>query len=200
MNQSEFAALHGVSRKTVTKWKERGWLVFAGSELNVEASNELIAKYRRDGLDAVTQESILVTQAGGGNKKNEKKFAVTHASKRVTVKPGETVEEATARILIATGANMNVDEAKRVKENYLALREQLEYDREARLVVAVEDVTRAVGEEYARVRTRLLSIPSEHAPRIHRLKSVLEIQDALHGIIVEALEELTRDGDGISPL
>ena len=199
MNQSEFATLHGVSRKTVTKWKERGWLVFAGNDLDVEASNELIAKYRRDGLDAVTQEPNPVTQTAVGNKTSERQSAVTHASKRVTIKPGETIEQATARILIATGANMNLDEAKRVKENYLALREQLEYDREARLVVAVEDVTRAVGEEYARVRTRLLSIPSEHAPRIHRLKSVLEIQDALHGIIVEALEELTRDGDGISP-
>ncbi|NHV29305.1 hypothetical protein [Burkholderia sp. D-99] len=39
MNQSEFAALHNVSRKTVTKWKERGWLVFAGNEVDVDASN-----------------------------------------------------------------------------------------------------------------------------------------------------------------
>jgi len=192
MNQSEFAALHSVSRKTVTKWKERGWLVFEGNSLDVDASNALIAKYRRDGSDVVTQEDSGNSSAGAAK-------AVTHASARVTIKAGETLEQATARILIAIGANMNIDEAKRVKENYLALREQLEYDREARLVVAVEDVTRAVGVEYARVRTRLLAIPSEHAPRIHRLKSVLEIQDALHGIIVEALEELTRDGDGISP-
>jgi hypothetical protein len=166
--------------------------VFAGNALDVEASNALIAKYRRDGSD-------VVTQGGLGNSSVGSAKVVTRASARVTVRDGETVEQATTRILIATGANMNIDEAKRVKENYLALREQLEYDREARLVVAVEDVTRAVGEEYARVRSRLLSIPSEHAPRIHRLKSVLEIQDALHGIIVEALEELTRDGDGISP-
>lgn len=191
MNQSEFATLHGVSRKTVTKWKERGWLVFAGSVLDVEASNALIAKYRRDGID-------VVTQAEEGNKPAPKKSGVTSAAARVTVKPGETVEQATARILIATGANMNIDEAKRVKENYLALREQLEYDRESRLVVAVEDVTRAVGEEYAKVRTRLLAIPSENAPRIHRLKTVLEVQDAMYGLIVEALEELTRDGEGIN--
>lgn len=191
MNQSEFATLHGVSRKTVTKWKERGWLVFAGSVLDVEASNALIAKYRRDGID-------VVTQAEEGNKPAAKKSGVTSAAARVTVKPGETVEQATARILIATGANMNIDEAKRVKENYLALREQLEYDRESRLVVAVEDVTRAVGEEYAKVRTRLLAIPSENAPRIHRLKTVLEVQDAMYGLIVEALEELTRDGEGIN--
>jgi hypothetical protein len=63
-------------------------------------------------------------------------------------------------------------------------------------VVEVADVAKAVGEEYAKVRTKLLSIPSEHAPRIQRLKTVQEVQDVLHSIIVEALEELTRDGDG----
>ena len=139
-----------------------------------------------------------VLQAGEGNKPLLKTAAVTSALKRVTIQPGETVEQATTRILIATGADMNLDEAKRVKENYLALREQLEYDRTARLVVAVEDVCRAVGDEYAKVRSRLLAIPSEHAPRISRLKTAQEVQDALHGIIVDALEELTRDGDGLN--
>jgi hypothetical protein len=189
MNQSEFAASHGVSRKTVTKWKERGWLVFAGDALDVEASNALIAKYRRDGVEVVTQP----TQ---GNKQGNKSPAVTRAAKQVTIRDSETAEQAVERILIATGAGMHIDEAKRVKENYLALREQLEYDRDAGLVVAVADVARAVGDEYAKVRTRLLAIPSEHAPRIHRLKTVQEVQDILHGIIVEALEELTRDGEG----
>ncbi|MBB4863339.1 phage terminase Nu1 subunit (DNA packaging protein) [Pseudomonas nitritireducens] len=191
MNQSEFASIHGVSRKTVTKWKERGWLVFQDGELDVDASNALIAKYRRDGIE-------VVTQAEAGNKPASKKSGVTRSAAQVTIKPGETAEQATARILIATGADMSIDEAKRVKENYLALREQLEYDRDSKQVVAVEDVARAVGDEYAKVRSRLLAIPSEHAPRISRLKTVLEIQDALHGIIVEALEELTQDGSGIN--
>ncbi|WP_110947427.1 hypothetical protein [Pseudomonas bohemica] len=198
MNQSEFAVLHGVSRKTVTKWKERGWLVFAGSAVDVEASNSIIAKYRRDGLEAVTQVSESVTQTKLGNKNPASGKAVTPTAKRVTVKLGETVDQATTRILIASGANMTIDEAKRVKENYLALREQLEYDRESKQVVAVDDVARAVGDEYAKVRSRLLAIPSEHAPRISRLKTVLEVEDALHGIIVEALEELTQDGSGIN--
>ncbi|WEK32930.1 MAG: hypothetical protein P0Y58_12295 [Candidatus Pseudomonas phytovorans] len=192
MNQSEFAALHGVSRKTVTKWKERGWLEFAADgALDVDASNALIAKYRRDGVDVVTHQ-------GSGNKSSLQKTGVTRAAARVTIESGETPDQAVARIMIATGADMNIDEARRVKENYLALRAQLEYDQDARLVVAVEDVARAVGDEYAKVRCRLLSIPAEHAPRIFRFRSVLEVQDALHGVIVEALEELTRDGGGIS--
>lgn len=47
MNQSDFAKLHGVSRKTVTGWKARGWLVFVGEEIDVEASNQLIERHRK---------------------------------------------------------------------------------------------------------------------------------------------------------
>jgi len=191
MNQSEFAALHGVSRKTVTKWKERGWLVFAGDEVDVDASNKLLKRYRRDGAQSVTQGDEGNSQ---GNKSKPPRKRVTQRDAEVTIREGETAADAAGRVLAATGADMNLDEARRVKENYLALQAQLEYDRDAGLVVAVEDVARAVGEEYAKVRSRLLAIPAEHAPRIQRLKTVIEVQDALQEIITEALEELTRDG------
>ncbi|WP_343618797.1 hypothetical protein [Ralstonia sp.] len=191
MKQSEFAALHGVSRKTVTKWKERGWLVFAGDEVDVDASNANLKKYRRDGVAPVTQ---TVTQGGEGNSAERKRKAVTPSDSEVTVRSGESVARAAERILIATGAEMDFDEARRVKENYLALQAQLQYDQDAGLVVAVADVAKAVGAEYAKVRTRLLAIPAEQAPRIQRLKTVIEVQDALQEIIVDALEELTRDG------
>ena len=191
MKQSEFAALHNVSRKTVTKWKERGWLVFAGDEVDVEASNANLKKYRRDGVAPVTQS---VTQGGQGNNSQHKRNAVTPPDSEVTVRSGETPGRAAERILIATGAEMDFEEARRVKENYFALQAQLQYDQDAGLVVAVADVAKAVGEEYAKVRTRLLAIPSEHAPRLHRVKTVTEIQDVLQELIVDALEELTRDG------
>jgi phage terminase Nu1 subunit (DNA packaging protein) len=193
MNQSEFAALHRVSRKTVTKWKERGWLVFAGDDVDVEASNARLKRYRPAGAEAVTQAAQGNSQ---GNKSAKSRKRVTPLATEVTIQEGESGAQAAVRLLVASGADMNIDEAKRVKENYLALREQLEYDRDAGLVVEVADVAKAVGEEYAKVRTKLLSIPSEHAPRIHRLKTVQEVQDVMHSIIVEALEELTRDGDG----
>ena len=170
MNQAAFAVLHGVSRKTVTKWKERGWIVLDGKEVNIEASNELIGKYRKE----------IVIQ---GNKSSGNKKAL----------PDETPEQAADRIFIATGATMTMDEARRVKENYLALLNQLEYDIKSKQVIMAEDVVREVGEEYAKVRTRLLAIPSEQAPRIHRLRTVAEVQSVLQDVISEALEELTKD-------
>jgi hypothetical protein len=39
MNQSDFAKLHNVSRKTVTMWKSRGWLIMSGDDIDVAASN-----------------------------------------------------------------------------------------------------------------------------------------------------------------
>lgn len=177
MKQSAFAELHGVSRKTVTMWKQRGWLVFQGNEVDVDASNALIKRYRRDGIETVTQ------SGKPGNK-----------PKTAAALPGEKIESAVERILLSSGATMDIDEARRVKENYLALLNQLEYDQKAGAVVLVAEVAKAVGEEYAKVRTRLLAIPAEQAPRLHRYKTVNEVQDALQEIITEALEELTRDG------
>jgi len=193
MKQSEFAALHGVSRKTVTKWKERGWLVFAGDEVDVEASNANLKRYRRDGIGSVTH---AVTHDGKVTAKRAPKKSVTAADAEVTVRADETPARAAERILAATGMELDFDEARCMKENYLALLNQLEYDQKSGLVVAVADVAKAVGEEYAKVRTKLLAIPAEQAPAIHRLRTVLEVQDALQEMIVHALEELTRDGVG----
>src|SRR5260363_195404 len=99
---------------------------------------------------------------------------------RVTIEPGESAEQAAVRILAGRGADMSREEAQRVKENYLALLHQLDYHQKSGAVVAVQEVAQAVGEEYAKVRTRLLAIPSECAPRLHTLKTVTEVQDALH--------------------
>lgn len=176
VSQAEYARLLSVSKKTVTQWKKEGKLVLADGGVDVESSDAYLKKYRTAGLKGNDQ----------GNEGN--------ALPKVLA--GETVAQAADRIMLSAGAEMSIEEAKRVKENYLALLNQLEYDKESGAVVAVADVVKLVGEEYARVRTRLLAIPAEQAPRIHRLKTVLEVQDALQQIIVDALEELTRDGVG----
>jgi len=189
MNQSEFAALHNVSRKTVTKWKERGWLVFAGDEVDVEASNALLKRYRRDGTPTVTPN---VTQAPAGNKRK----TVTQAASEVTLGERESAADAADRILSGNVQLLDFDEARCFKENYLGLKAQLEYDRDSGLVIDVAEVAKVVGTEYAKVRTRLLSIPAEQAQRLHRCKTPAELQDMLQEVITEALEELTRDGAG----
>jgi len=75
-----------------------------------------------------------------------------------------------------------------------------EYDQKSGAVVLVADVAAAVGKEYSQVRTRLLAIPAEQAPRIHRLKTVTEVQDVLQELITEALEELVSDGRSLADM
>ncbi|NWC92633.1 MULTISPECIES: hypothetical protein [unclassified Pseudomonas] len=174
VSQAEYARLRGVSKKTVTQWKRDGKLVLADGGVDVEATDSYLKKYRAAGLKGNSE-------GNGGN-------ALPHPL------AGETNEQAALRILSIGGANMSLEEAKRVKENYLALLNQLEYDQKSGAVVLVADVAAAVGREYSQVRTRLLAIPAEQAPRIHRLKTVTEVQDVLQELITEALEELVSDG------
>lgn len=162
VKQAEFARMHSVSRKTVTAWKARGWLVMDGDRVKVAASNTLLKKYRRD-------------------------------EPQVERQPNETPTQAAERIALSV-APFDLNEARRVKENYLALLNQLEYDQKSGAVVAVADVAKVVSEQLARVRTRLLAIPSECAPQAHRMKTVPEVQEAIRSAVTEALEELTSAG------
>jgi hypothetical protein len=79
------------------------------------------------------------------------------------------------------------------RENATGLLKQLEYDLKSGAVVRIADVAALLGDQCARVRTRLLAIPAERAPQIHRLKTVAEVQEALHAAVYEALLELTCD-------
>ncbi|MBB3256875.1 hypothetical protein [Paraburkholderia sp. WP4_3_2] len=157
MNQSEFASLHGVSRKTVTKWKERGWLVFAGDEVDVEASNALLKRYRRDGVSPVTQTDA---KAAKGNKR----MPVTQAAKGVTIEHGESAGEVAGRILAGDVELMNFDEARCFKENYLGLMAQLEYERKSGALVELETATAILFEEFRAQRDAWLNWPTRVGP------------------------------------
>ncbi|SFO04429.1 RNA polymerase subunit sigma-70 [Xenorhabdus japonica] len=169
MNQSEFAKLHGVSRKTVTTWKARGWLVMTGDDIDVEASNALIERYRK-----------TVTRS-------EKK---TKGNTLEVDTPAKIVE----RILTERGADMTLDEARTMKENYLALLTQHEYDLKSGQVLPWQDMIDAVRQQYARLRTRLIAIAPEHGPRLRATASSstdAEFVAALQEIIYEAMYELS---------
>ena len=113
----------------------------------------------------------------------------------LVVQPDETPEEAAERI-VREGGLLELPDALKLKENYLGRLKQLEYDLKAGQVVLAADVARLFGEACAQVRTRLLAIPAEQAPRVHRLRSVVEVQDALQEMITQALEALTADAAG----
>jgi hypothetical protein len=157
MNQSEFAALHGVSRKTVTKWKERGWLVFAGDDIDVDASNAYLKRYRRDGAPAVTQS---VTQPPKGNKRK----SVTQVATEVTLDADESASDVAKRILSGNVELLNFDEARCFKENYLGLMAQLEYERKSGSLVELDTATAILFEEFRAQRDAWLNWPTRVGP------------------------------------
>lgn len=122
------------------------------------------------------------------------------ATNRKKSREEETPREAAERIVVEEGrAPFTLAEAERIKENYLALLRQLEYDKESGAVVAIEDVVAAIVSEYAIIRNRLLNIPSRIAPRVAAIRSPEEVQATIHEEIAQVLEELSLDGHGSTP-
>ena len=84
-------------------------------------------------------------------------------------------------------------EATRRKENYLARLRQLEYDKRSSLVVLREDAAAEVADRYSRLKSRLMPLGAEIAPRLAPLsdKSAAEIKAVVDAAVRSALEELT---------
>lgn len=126
MNQAEFAKLHDVSKKTVTKWKEQGWLVLCeDGSVDVEASNANIKRYRK-----------TVTRGNQGNSQGNRKGNSPKVTVPAVAEADETPAQAAERIITNLGGgNLSIDEAKCLKENYLALLTKLEYEAESKSLV-----------------------------------------------------------------
>lgn len=170
-----------MSRKTVTKWKAEGKIAMDGDGVDVSASQALLKKF------AGARSKVHVTHAEEGNV-----APVTHAGRdgAITSDRDDDLHDAAAAVVAALGLFPSKAEAELAKESWIAHMRRLQYEREAGKVIEVQHVAKIVGESLARVRTRLLAIPAEQSPRLNRIKTVTELQDALLECITEALQEL----------
>lgn len=159
MNQAAFAKLAGVSRKTVTKWKQQGYVVLNEDGLvDVERSIALLrdrglGNFRQDapsGSD-VTQPPA---QASGGKSDDEE------GDCRPT--PEEVAAAKIAAAMIGTGdyALLSIAEAERLKENFLALKNRLTYERDAGRLVDKAEVEARFAERWAAERVAWENRPS----------------------------------------
>lgn len=193
MNQSDFAKLHEVSRKTVTTWKARGWLVLDGEDIDVEASNANIERYRK----TVTRTEKKAAGNKQGNKQGNKSKG-NNLGNKSAADQDESPTKIVERMIASRGAQMTLDEARTLKENFLALLMQLEYEIKSGQVLPYKDMIVEVGQEYSRMRTRLIAIAPEHGPRLRVLASTTndaEFVSALQEVVHEAMEELSLDAD-----
>lgn len=200
MNQSDFAKLHAVSRKTVTGWKARGWLVFVGDDIDVEASNKLLERHRktvtRPGLKLAKNDEGNKSGNKAGNRQQGNKPGNKPGNKKSGNTPDETPTQIVERMIASSGASMSFDEARTLKENFLALLTQLEYEEKRGQLLPWDDIATAVNTEYSRVRTRLIALAPEHGPRLRGVAATTDdagFVAALQELIYEALNELTID-------
>ncbi|RQV69412.1 hypothetical protein DF024_00340 [Burkholderia cenocepacia] len=60
MSLAEYARRVGKSRAAMTQWKKAGRLVMQGDQVDVEASDAWLKKYRRDGMPEITGDATTV--------------------------------------------------------------------------------------------------------------------------------------------
>ncbi len=155
MNQSDFARLHGVSRKTVTMWKSRGWLIMSGDDIDVAASNAQLEKYRK----SVNRPEKHKTSAP------EKKKADRVLPAREMPEESDSSLEGLARdFLLENGAELSLDEARRVKENYLALLTKLEFQQKDGQLIEMAAAEEVLFNAFRQQRDAWLNWPSRVAP------------------------------------
>ncbi|HBR3772570.1 TPA: hypothetical protein ME365_003329 [Klebsiella pneumoniae] len=155
MNQSDFARLHGVSRKTVTMWKSRGWLIMSGDDIDVAASNAQLEKYRKSVNRADKQKTSVP----------EKKRAGQVLPAREPPEESDPSLEGLARdFLLENGAELSLDEARRVKENYLALLTKLEFQQKDGQLIEMAAAEEVLFNAFRQQRDAWLNWPSRVAP------------------------------------
>jgi hypothetical protein len=182
---SEFARRAGCDRKQVQRAIKKGLL-------SPEPDGKILAslvggQWRKPNRRTIAKRAEL---AGGTTQvaPPEKNVSPRRTGSRKAETPAEVAER-----LVAQHPLLSLDEALKLKENYLGRLKQLDYDLKAGTVHLSSNCVKAVGQEYARVRTKVLAVPSEQAPALFRCRSVAEIEDLLRGVLVEALEALTLD-------
>lgn len=156
MNQSDFAKLHNVSRKTVTMWKSRGWLIMSGDDIDVAASNAQLEKYRK----TVNRPS--------------KHDALPPVKKNITPTPPvvndrddnglPSLENIAKDFILENGAELSLDEARRVKENYLALLTKLDFQQKDGQLIEMTVAEEVLFNAFRQQRDSWLNWPSRVAP------------------------------------
>jgi hypothetical protein len=155
-----------------------------GREVRRALGKGLIAKGANGLLDAA-QLSVSLRKP---NRRTTIK--ATRTIEAVPADSDENIAEAVERI-VATGGAQKLSDAIALKETYAGLLRQLEYDLKAGRVVLITDVAKVVGECLAKVRNRLLAMPSNIAPRLLRLTTAMAVEAEVRSAVIEALEELS---------
>lgn len=103
-------------------------------------------------------------------------------------------EEKIAQNAVGDTASLDIEEARRRKLAAEAAMVELDLAKRRGEVIEIEEVAGVVGDDYANVRAKLLSLPTKLAPQLIGIDDPAECQALIERGVAEALEELTADG------
>lgn len=175
---AEFARMRGVSRKTTSTWKQKGWLAMT-----------------EDGRVDVAASTTLLNQ-------RPPIYRGGHTNRGHTVNGATAMAEARQQLRYDDGF-LSLVEAQRLKENYLMRLRRLELETASKKLVPGDQVGRTWTQFVANTRAHLLAMPTKLGARVLLCKTPAEVEELLRLEIHEALQELSEttfvaddDGDG----
>ncbi|OUJ03191.1 hypothetical protein [Acetobacter cibinongensis] len=183
ITQSEAARRAGCSRTTIQKHLASGRIIADGSRVNLLSFTEWLE----------TRDDVLHGVQPAVQPPLHPKVQPATLEAPVQEKENAGISHNDMPQLMSFNA------ARTLEQNAKARLKQLEFDERSKEVVEVALVAATIGKEYAAVRRKLLALPAEHAPSIHRCKTVADVQERLRVLITRALEELTADGGSTLP-
>jgi phage terminase Nu1 subunit (DNA packaging protein) len=182
MNQAQFARLHEVSKKTVTSWKNKGWVVLnTDGSVDVELSNKNLELYRKE---KNTPDEVIGFKVTQGNEVTD-----SGNDSEGNPDPNDEFSGYPETKLPAKELNrrLTLEKLKLERERARAA----EYDtaiREGRLLEA-DKVYQHDAEVAAQLQRKLLSLPSELAVRLSAINSPAEIESLLREELTYCLNE-----------
>lgn len=202
VTQAEYGRHRGVSRKTVTDWKQKGLLVLdAHGRVDIAmtdaALDERPATYRGGVTSARKGNSPASDRAAVPERRGKSRSPVPAQRDPVPEDlADDEFEDAQVDLSefgIELAGGWSLAEASRVKEIYLALKRRQDFLVAEKLLAPIEDIAQQVEAEYAIVRERLLGIPGKLGASLVGLDQAA-IESALEEEISEALRELHEPG------
>lgn len=194
MNQAEFARFHGVSRKTVTAWKKKGWVVLnADDTVDTEKSNDNLRRNRSGKYQSDSPVTHTVTRAekvtGSGNTYEGNSTTQSEFVGQVQSDDIDTLDRS------EIDRRLQAEKYKTEREKARAAKFETDI-REGRLLLA-EDVARHDAEVGSRLKNKLLSLPTELAVRLAAMSNPAAVEGLLRAEVTDALNEFL-DAYGIS--
>ena len=203
-SQADFARRCGKSRKTVSGWKKAGRLVLQGDQVCVEESLALIERHRKGGISCVTSAVTLgVTQVDSGNSQGNKpdreateQQASDAIEDEIAVLPGETIDQAAERLTgVIDVDGTSFDEARRIKEVYLALLNRLEYEKKSNALIEMDVARTVLFNEARRARDAWIAWPSNFGALIAADLGI-DAADRVTAVLVKYVhEQISRLGE-----